>query len=173
MENDFTFREAEIRDLKEILRLNFELFKKEYKEFDKSLNLNWTYKNRKYFKNRIIKKGGFVKVVENKGKIIGYLCGGIRTLEGLDYRKEVSYAELENMFIEKKFRGKGLGAKLLKDFINWCKRNKIDCLSVTASAENKLTVGFYRKLGFKDYDLTLEMKISKKLTRRNKEYAKF
>ena len=165
MENDLIFRDAEIKDTKEILRLNFELFKKEYKEFDKSLNLSWTYKNEKYFKNRIIKKNGFVEVVESKRKVIGYLCGGVRTLEGLDYRKKARYAELENMFIEKKFRGGGLGAKLARDFIDWCKRNKIDRLSVTALAENKPTIEFYRKLGFESYNLTLEMKISKKLTK--------
>lgn len=164
MKNDFIFREAGVKDLDEILRLNFALFKKEYKEFDKSLNLNWTYKNKKYFKNKIIKKDGFVKVVENKRKIIGYLCGGIGTLKELDCRKKAKYAELENMFIEKKFRGKGLGAKLTRDFISWCEENKVNYLSVTASAENKLTIEFYRKLGFKDYDLTLEMKINKNIT---------
>jgi len=169
MKNDFIFRKANIKDLKEILRLNLKLFKEEYKNFDKSLNLNWTYKNAEYFKNRIIKNDGFVEVVESKEKIIGYLCGGTRALEGLDYRKKAKYAELENMLIEKIFRSKGLGAKLVKHFISWCEKNKIDCLSVIASAENKPTIEFYRKLGFENYDLILEMNINKKPVRRNKK----
>jgi GNAT superfamily N-acetyltransferase len=161
MKNDFIFRKAEIKDLEGILELNFKLFKREYKNFDESLDLNWTYKNKSYFKNRIVENDGFVKIIENKNKIIGYLCGGVRPSEGLDYRKKANYAELENMLIEKRFRGKGLGTKLTKDFVSWCKKNKIDCLSVTASAKNKPTIDFYKKLGFKAYDLTLEMNINR------------
>ena len=57
MKKDFIIRKADIKDLKDILKLNFELFKKEYQEFDKSLNLNWPYREGKnYFRNRIIKK---------------------------------------------------------------------------------------------------------------------
>ncbi len=41
--DNFLIRKANLKDLKEILRLNFDLFKKEYREFDKSLDLKWTY----------------------------------------------------------------------------------------------------------------------------------
>lgn len=162
MENRFLIRKAIPRDLKDILRLNSDLFKKEYREFDKSLDLKWTYSKvgKKYFKNRIIKKDGFVEVIENNRKIIGYLCGGIS--RRLSFRKEGKYAELENMLIEKKFRGKGLGIKITKDFLKWCKRNKIDYVSVMASAKNENTLQFYRKQGFKDYDLKLEIRLTKK-----------
>lgn len=160
MENDFIIRKAKRRDLEDILRLNFDLFKKEYKEYDKSLNLKWTYgMGKKYFKDRITKNDGFVEVVENNGKIIGYMCGG--TVERLFYRKKAKYVELENMLIDKKFRGKGIGKKLTKDFINWCKKNKVNFIFVTAFAKNEPTLNFYRKLGFKDYNLTLEMKLIK------------
>jgi len=156
MEN-FIFREARVKDLEEVLKLNSKLFKKERKEFDKSLDLNWTYgKGKKYFKDRILKRGGFVEVVENKGKIIGYLCGGIT--EKLFYRKKAKYAELENMFIEKQFRNKALGTRLTKDFLVWCRKDKVNYISVIAHTENK-SVDFYRKFGFKDYNLTLEKEI--------------
>ena len=52
-----------------------------------------------------------MEVVEAKGKIIGYLCGGIS--DKLVYRNTAKYAELENMLIEENFRG------------GW-NRNKID-----------------------------------------------
>ncbi|MEK7150328.1 MAG: GNAT family N-acetyltransferase [Patescibacteria group bacterium] len=160
MENDILIRKADIRDLKDILRLNFDLFKKEHKEYDESLNLEWTYdEGKKYFKNRIVKESGFAEVAEAKGRIIGYLCGGIS--DKLVYRNTAKYAELENMLVEENFRGVGIGARLTENFINWCKENKVDYISVTASAENKQTVDFYRKLGFKDYTLTLEMKTKK------------
>ena len=161
MENNFKIRKATIRDLEDILRLNFELIKKEHREYDKSLNLKWTYSpgGKKYFRNRIIKKNGFVEVAEKEYKIIGYFCSGIQ--ERMFYRKKAKYAEIENMFIEKKYRRKGLGAALVKDFIDWCKKNKVDYISVLVSAKNELGLKFYRRAGFKDYTLTLEKKLSK------------
>ena len=133
MENKILVRKAAMADLKDVMNLNFHLFEKEYKEFDKSLDLEWTYKKgRKYFKDRITGKGGFVEVAGNNGKVVGYLCGGIS--KALPYREKARYAELENMFIVKEFRGKNIGVKLMKDFINWCKENKIDYISVRASS---------------------------------------
>lgn len=160
MKNNFIIRKAEKKDLEDVLRLNFDLFKKEYREYDKSLSLKWTYGvGKKYFKDRITKKDGFVEVVENNNKIIGYMCGGMS--ERLFYRKKARYAELENMIIDKKLRGKGIGKRLTKDFINWCKKNKADYIFVTAFAKNESALNLYRKSGFKDYNLTLEMKLIK------------
>ncbi len=159
MEKQFTTRKATIKDLDDILRLNFDLFKKEYKEFDKSLDMNWTYskEGKEYFKDRITRKGGFVEILEYNGKTIGYLAGGL--VEKMDYRIDAKYAEAENMLIEKKYRGQGLGFKLMKNFINWCKENKVNYISLTASADNKYAIEFYRSMGFKDYNLTLEKKL--------------
>jgi len=156
MKKDILIRKANIGDIESILKLSSDLFKKEYKEYDKSLNLEWTYnEGKKYFKDRIVKKDGFVEVAEAKGRIIGYLCGGIS--ERKFYRIKAKYAELENMLVEESFRGSGTGTRLTEYFINWCKENKVDYVSVTASAGNNQTINFYRKLGFKDYNLTLEM----------------
>jgi len=162
MKNEFKIRKATIKDLNDVLRLNFDLFKKEYKEFDKSLDMNNTYskEGKKYFRDRIIKKDGFVEVLEYKGKIIGYLVGGLS--KKVDYRIKAKYAEAENMLIEKEYRGQGLGAKLMKGFISWCKENKVDYISLTASAGNKYAIEFYRSMGFKDYNLTLERKLKNK-----------
>lgn len=156
--NNFKIKKATISNLKDILRLNIDLFKKGYKEYDKSLNLKWTYSNegKKYFKDRIIKNDGFVEIAINSktNKIIGYLCGGLSKRK--TYRKDTEYAELENMIIDKKFRSSGLGGMLVKDFINWCKKNKVKYVSVVACAQNIKGIKFYRRMGFKDYNLTLE-----------------
>ncbi len=156
IKNDILIKKAKIEDLGGILKLNFNLFKKEYKEYDKSLNLKWTYnEGKKYFKNRIMGKNSFVEIAELKGKIIGYLCGGISEREF--FLKKAKYAELENMSIEKSFRGRGIGTKLAKNFMNWCRKNRVYRITVKASAKNREGISFYKKIGFKDHDLTLEM----------------
>lgn len=159
MINDFIFRKATIKDLKDVLRLNSELFKKEYREFDKTQNLDWTYskEGRKFFRKKMAEKDSFVWVAENRGKIIGYLSGG--AAKRIPWRKRARYAYLGSIFIEKKFRDKGLGAGLVKNFIDWCKEKRVNYVSVTASAKNKSAIDFYRHSRFKDYDLVLELGI--------------
>jgi len=151
-------RKATIKDLDDVLRLNFELFKKERREYDKLLDMNWTYgEGKKYFRDRIVKKGGFVAVAEHQDTVIGYLCGGLVKMES--YRIQKKHAELENMFIEKKLRGQGLGGKLTQKFLDWCKENKVERVSVSASFSNKEGIGFYEKAGFEGYATVLERKL--------------
>lgn len=157
-------RKAENKDLEDVLRLNLDLFKKEYREYDKKLDLKWTYGKigRSYFKKRITEKDAFAFIAESKGKIIGYLCGSVRNCP-YDYRIISKYAELENMIVDKKFRGEGVGEKLTKEFLKWCKIKKADCISVNASIQNEKGINFYKKMGFKNYSLTLEISNPSKL----------
>ncbi|MFH1915679.1 MAG: GNAT family N-acetyltransferase [Nanoarchaeota archaeon] len=97
-------RIACLRDLNSIQDLNLKLFKKEYAEYDKLLNLEWTFGSlgTKYFKDRITK--GFVALADVNGQVIGYICAGFT--KGESYRKMPKTAELENMFILEQFRSK-------------------------------------------------------------------
>lgn len=151
-------RKANAKDLNDILRLNLELFKKEKKEYDGSLNLKWTHGKigKASFKEAIIGKNGFVIIVEAEGKVIGYLCGSIK-INPYPFRIASRFAKLNNMFIGKKFRNKGIGEKMVKEFLKWCKEKKADHISVNAFAKNKKAINFYQKLGFKDYSLNLEI----------------
>jgi len=157
--NNFVFRKANIKDLKSILELHLKLFKKEYEEFDKIINLNWTYGDgKKYFRGRITKKDGFSEVIEYKNKIIGYLCGGKR--KRLPFWKKAQYAEIESFFLENRFRDKGLGSRLLKDFINWCKEKRIDYAFLSASAQNLPAIRLYKKFGFNSRDCQLILNLN-------------
>jgi ribosomal protein S18 acetylase RimI-like enzyme len=153
-----TIRKAKANDLEDVLRLNLDLFKKEYGEYDKRLNLKWTYSKvgKSYFKKRISGKDGFAFVAEDGKKVVGYLCGSLGKCP-YDYRLIPKYAELENMIVDKKMRGQGIGEILVKEFLKWCKGKKANIISVNASAQNENGIKFYRKMGFKDYSLTLEI----------------
>lgn len=160
MTKDIKIRKASAEDLKDILRLNLDLFKKEHREYSRSLNLKWTCaEGKKYFTERIRKGDGFVEVVDVGGRIIGYLCGGISKKNSCWIKAK--YAELENMFIESGFRNKGIGAKLARNFINWCKDRNVSYIAVAAFVKNRQGVNFYKKLGFKEYIMTLEMVVKK------------
>lgn len=149
-------RKAAILDLDEILRLNLSLFKKEYREFDKSLDMTWTQGRigRTYFSDRISSNDGFVLVVARNDKIVGYLCGGLSVR---NCRIKAKHAELENMLIENKYRGLGIGKQLGRAFLEWCEKKKVKYVTVTASSRNTQGLGLYKSLGFKDYDVTLQI----------------
>lgn len=148
---------ATINNLKKIQELNLKLFEKEHKEYDSSLNLNWTFGKvgTKYYKNRILKENGCVLIAIVDNKIVGYLCGGISEKEA--YKIPSITAELENTFVLEEYRSKGIGKKLYDKFIKWCKNKNVKKVKVKASAQNLLAIKFYRNNDFKDSVLTLEM----------------
>ena len=153
---DVTIKTATMDDLQKVQELNLKLFEKEHKEYDSSLNLDWTFGEigTKYYQDRISKDDGcvFVAIIDNK--IVGYLCGGIT--EPIKYRHSPTVAELENTFVLNEFRSKGIGKELYNKFIEWCKAKNVGKVRVEASAQNKLAIKFYRNNNFKDYSLVLE-----------------
>jgi len=153
---EIIIRNATIEDLEKVQELNLELFKKEHKEFDPLLNLEWTFgeEGTKYYQDRISKDDGCVLVATSNNEIVGYLCGGIIKAE--KYRNLPTVAELENTLILKEFRSKGIGKQLYEKFIAWCKTKNVGKIRVEASAQNELAIKFYRNNGFKDYTLILE-----------------
>lgn len=154
-------QKATTKNFKELQELCQELVKKEYKEYDRLLDLDWTFgkKGIKYFTDALTKENSctFIAIVDNK--IIGYLVGCIT--KGENYRILPKLAELDSIFVVKEYQGQGIGSKLYNAFIKWCKSKNVKMTRVEASAQNKQGISFYRKNGFKDYTLTLENKIKK------------
>lgn len=149
-------RKATGSDIEQIISLNLELFKREYKHFDDTLDIKWPHREgKKYFLDKIKDPNGFLVVAERNGKLIGYLSGGLSDREA--YRRIKKPAELENMIVSKGSRSKGVGGMLVKDFIRWCKSKKIDNILVIASSQNKRAINFYKNAGFKNYDTALRM----------------
>ena len=64
--------------------------------------------------------------------------------------------ELNNMFVESKYRGLGVGTKLINSFVCWCRERNAKRIFVTASIGNDKTIKFYRNLGFNDLNITLK-----------------
>ncbi len=151
---------ATIDNLKDIQALNLLLFKKEYEEFDNTLNREWTFSEEgtNYFKKCITENSSCAFVAQANNKIIGYLVGRIHE-EKVPYRKLPLFVELENMLIIEEYRGRDVGTKLYQSFLGWCKAKGVGRIRVVASAKNTNAINFYRKNGLTDYDLILESNI--------------
>jgi len=149
-------RKATLQDLASIQELNNNLFDLEYNNFDDTLKVGWTFEEegKEYFKDMI--NNEIVFVAETDGKIVGYLAGSI--CEQISYITE-TFAELDNMCIDDKYRRFGIGTLLMSEFKQYCREKNIENIKVTASAKNNRAIQFYMKNGFEDYNITLKYKI--------------
>lgn len=155
---EYKIERAKYKHLKEIQHLNKLLFDKEIVDFDETLNPEWTLskEGEKYFKEAITKEcfTSFVALVGNK--VVGYLVGEILE-EPITWRTIKNQAELDNMFVLPEHRDKKIGSALVKAFIKEVRKKGIKNIKVVAYSGNQKAISFYRKHGFQDYDLTLEV----------------
>jgi ribosomal protein S18 acetylase RimI-like enzyme len=160
---NITIREADEKDFRDIQKMNSNLFKFEEKNFSPCYNLKWPVSDVgiKYFKNSIINKNACALVAVVDEKIIGYLIGWIKEKHS-SYRLLGTEAELENMFIKKKFRNKGAGSILIERFLTWCKEQEVKNVCVSALAKNMKAMAFYKSIGFEEYEVKFEMSLLKK-----------
>lgn len=145
-------RVADIGDLEDIQRLNNKLFEYEYERFDPLLVRGWPFseKGKKYFKSIIEEEIALVAV--DDGVIIGYLAG---TMDTKNSCYNGTMAELDNFYIDERYRGNGLGGKMVDEFKKYCKEKGVDTIKVTASALNSGAIAFYEKNGFIKSEITL------------------
>jgi len=150
-------RKAEPADLQAVRELNLKLFKKEFSEFDSTMNCDWTMskEGEEYFTDKINSAGSCAFVAADDGKVVGYLAGGLSGNES--FRLDSGqHAELENMFIEQSYRSQKIGTGLMNAFIDWCKEKNVRRVRVVASPGNVGSIRFYERHGFVPLDLTLE-----------------
>lgn len=151
---EFTIKKATIEDLNTIQDLNNKLFELEYNNFDPTLKIGWPYEiaGEEYFKDLIENQIIYIALIDKE--IVGYLAGSIHVENSYN---TTSIAELDNMFILEEYRKYGIGTKLFNEFKEYCKKNKIEELKVTASSKNTNAIKFYQKNGFEEFETTLKM----------------
>jgi len=146
-------RKATETDLEKILELNKNLFVFEAKFTDK-YNQDWTFSEigKNYFKERLNNENCILLVAE-ENQVIGY---SLTFIKSAPFWKINPVAELENMFVEEKFRDKGVGSALVQETINELNKRGINRLRVGAIYDNTNAINFYKKNGFEPVNLYLE-----------------
>ena len=86
---------------------------------------------------RWIVRDGFAYVAENKDKTIGFLLAERNSKVG---------AHVNYVFINRKYRGKGIGSVLMKTFLGTCRKKGVRYIDLNAKNSAR---GFYRNFGFK------------------------
>jgi len=133
----------------EINIINFQdNFEKDF--FD--LNIEWLeyffqveeydYKVLSNSKKYIINKGGKIFFAESAGNIIGTVA--------LMPTKNKLVFELTKMAVKPEYRNKGIGKKLLRKCIDYCKSNNYSSIILYSNKKLNNAIHLYRNFGFKE-----------------------
>ncbi len=157
LSNNVLIRPATTDDLQVVQSFNKQLFEFEHR-FNGSYNLEWAYSEngKNYFLTRINTDSGIVTVAEQNSECVGYICGFLDTYS---FRTANPIAEIENMFVLEGYRAKGIGRKLVEEFVRDAKRKGARRIRVGVLVQNTTAVGFYKKLGLKDAEVYFEREL--------------
>ncbi|OGF64204.1 hypothetical protein A2661_00470 [Candidatus Giovannonibacteria bacterium RIFCSPHIGHO2_01_FULL_45_24] len=86
---------------------------------------------------------GYVSTVEEGGEFIG--MGWIFPRQTMLRRQAV----IEDMIVDDRYRGKGLGEKILLDLLRWAKSNGVEVVELTTNPKRIAANALYQKVGFK------------------------
>ncbi|MBT3464109.1 GNAT family N-acetyltransferase [archaeon] len=150
-------KKATLSDVKELVKI-WNSFVKEHdntvikKSPEKKIRRNMVHTSDVIFEKWISKcirsKLGYVIIAIDNNKIIGYMLCTIKKYDEIFKLKY--YGSINDIYIMKKYRGKGISSKLKDESIKWFKSKKIKYISLSFNSENSLPYKIYKKWGFKD-----------------------
>lgn len=115
----------------------------EIKDFNKCFPK--LFKENKYF------------LAEENGRIFGFVGGEIKIGSGFFKNKRIG--AINALFVEEKYRNKGIGAELIKTFVSWLKTKKAEIAELAVSSNNTAAIKLYKNLGFKEFIIRMRKKI--------------
>ena len=150
----YTIRKATMKDFDELFKFRM-LSKKE--ELKYSAALKPLSKTKKYFKEYVkldlTKRDRVVFVAVEDNKIVGAVLG--KYFKPFVISKYSRKGYMSNLYVDKKYRRRGIGEKLTLKVMNWLRDNKVPYISVEIHQDNKPSQKLCKKLGFKNYTVKM------------------
>ena len=141
----------------DIVELSGALFREDAGQRDPFVSLGWPEEEGLgYFAGLVGGDEAICLLAEFAGRTVGYLAGHMG--EGTTMRP-VRVAELESMYFREGYRDRGVGARLVDEFLAWARSRGAERASVVAYAANERAIRFYRRVGFSPRSVTLEREI--------------
>jgi len=151
-------RKAEKRDLKQIKELNWQFFIEEL-PYDNVLKIDKESRRwgRRNIENSFKSKNSKLFVALEKNKIVAFALGKIERKPPIFKSRKFGYIFLT--FVEKLYRKKGTGKKLIKRLISYFGSKSIDYVELDCFYKNKISLNFWKSLGFKQHLEKMRLKI--------------
>ncbi|PIS47473.1 MAG: hypothetical protein COT17_03230 [Elusimicrobia bacterium CG08_land_8_20_14_0_20_51_18] len=142
-------RKARLKDLPRVVKLAMDLLKYHHEldpYFDPAAPAAGLYE--KHMKKAVYSRKMRLLVAEEEGRIIGYALGTIISRSPVFCLSRV--AAINDVYVEKKFRERGIAALLVEDLYRWFRARKLYTVELSVFAGNKLALKVWEKLGFGD-----------------------
>ncbi len=154
---DLTIRKATENDFDSILNLASQLYKTE-QPFDRNIKDGYyqTVTGRKELLKSIKSRKRIFLVAMIKNNVVGYVNGYIYDKEDV-YIKKVAY--LDQISVDKNYKQKGIGTKLIDEFTNKVKKKGAEYIKLNAFEDNEPAIKLYGKKGFDKYSIFYMKKV--------------
>jgi len=152
-------RKTKLKDKNQVRKILTDLLLHDL-PFDENIDPEWTKTKRwdEDFESIFKDNDSLSLVVEESGEIVGYLSGVLQFTQ-IYYKQTLKMASIETIIVNKNFRRKGIGEKLVEKFERWARDNGCDKTTVTPNYYNVLGNNFYKKVGFKELDIKYQKNI--------------
>jgi ribosomal protein S18 acetylase RimI-like enzyme len=147
IDNRIKFRDAREGDVEALAELVARL-KRLNEEFDSMLKVRDDIKDvsRSYISSAVKDKNCIVLVAENDGKVVGLLKADIRERR---FSQPMTEGRIIEFYIMPEYRKHGGGTEMLHHAIDRMKRIGVKIVSAEFPSQNKISVEFYAKQGFR------------------------
>ena len=163
-------REMSITDRKDIDEMQFEL-QKYFSEIDKTheslpyKNINDAHRYIQKMIDDVENMNGKIYVAEENNQIVGFIQGVIiEHNKGDDEIYDLSHNPSKEgwiglLYVKTRYRGGGIGQKLLDKMINYFKTKKCTSIRLLVLSDNEHAISVYKKNDFMCHDLEMVLKV--------------
>ncbi|KAJ3446255.1 n-alpha-acetyltransferase [Anaeramoeba flamelloides] len=137
LEEEYTIREIQKKDLKEVRLLDLQLFPLQYKD--------------DFYDNMLLENSvGLVAIKKETSKIVGVITGRLQFIDNGWFSPKTRQAYIMTFGVDEKETHKGIGFNLLNIAVNnFQSQLNVDEVSLHVRRANKRAISFYKKFGFK------------------------
>lgn len=110
-----------------------------------------------YFQKNVYSSQSLLLVAVDGEKIFGFALAKILKTPPLWEKRSFGY--VSDMYLEKKYRRRGVADEFLSCFYKWLQKKKIKDIELNVLAKNEIGKKAWEKYGFREYTLRLRKKI--------------
>lgn len=112
-----------------------------------------------YFKALLAEEDSLNYVYEENTKIIGLMIVSKKEVKKMPILSKRNFFYINDIVVDKDYRGKGIGKKLFKFIENLAKENGQDSVELNVWSFNEYAINFYKSLGLNVKTMILEKKL--------------
>ena len=153
MDEDLVIRKAKSEDIKAIQKFRGLLVEYEKEELgNELLNIDWANSKEGEASTKKYIEEHYCFVATLNGGIVGIITAKISPERPWFVEKT---AILNNLYVEKEYREKGIATKLYEKLCLELKREGITKIELHTMSNNEKAINFYKKLGFESYNIQM------------------